>query len=409
MELFKRKLYHKIVSQINDKEFVIIAGARQTGKTTILKQLAGYFEDQQIKYSDLTLEDFSILTKLNEHPENIFSFVPKPQKNEKLFVLIDEIQYLKDPTNFLKLLYDKYSPDLKIIATGSSAFYIDLKFKDSLAGRKQLYELGTLDFEEFLLFKTGDNKLELELNEIRTNSGYISARRREIQGYFTEYLTFGSYPSVVLASTAEKKTTILRELLNSYVKRDISEANIQYPDKFFYLMQILAEQTGNLLNVNELSQTLGLSVTSINAYILILQKCFHIRLLKPFYRNLRKELTKMPKIYFSDSGLRNILLNQFFQVDQRFDKGALLENYLFLRLTRLYSADNLRYWRTTNQKEIDFIVLHGLDNGFAIECKFQAVNFDIEQYKQFLEAYPKFPLHCRSYYSEKNEEWVLAI
>jgi len=409
MQYFERNLYKKIVNQIDDKEFIIIAGARQTGKTTILKQIVTFLENRNDKVYDITLEDISILSKLNEHPENIFTFIPKPKDNKKIFVLIDEIQYLENPTNFLKLLYDKYFENLKIIATGSSAFYIDTKFKDSLAGSKQLFELSTLSFDEFLYFKTGNNSLREELAQIRENEQYLSLKRNEIAEYFKEYLIFGSYPAVVLTNNNEKKISILKELLNSYVKRDISEANIQNQEKFYFLMKLLAEQTGNLLNTNELVGTLGLSTTSVNNYLYVLRKCFHIDLLKPFYKNMRKELTKMTKIYFNDFGMRNILLNNFQTIEEKFDKGAILENYLFLRLKDLYSIDNLHYWRTTNGNEIDFIV--SIENGknFAIECKFNSTNFNPKQYSLFSENYPEIQLQCRSINNESNCNWALAV
>jgi predicted AAA+ superfamily ATPase len=259
------------------------------------------------------------------------------------------------------------------------------------------------------LFKTGDNKLNEELNEIRSRPDFLSSKRVGITNYFNEYLTYGGYPAVVLTEKSERKIILLKELLNSYVKRDISEANIQNPEKFYHLLLILAEQTGNLLNVNEISQTLGLSTTSVNNYLYILRKCFHISLLKPFYRNIRKELTKMPKVYFSDLGLRNALLNQFVQIDKRQDRGILIENFIYLRLHETYDADSIRYWRTTNGNELDFVVLEGVETGFAIESKFQSTNFNPKQYDIFRENYPKIPLQVRSYNSDKNETWVLGF
>jgi len=407
--LFERNLYHRIISQIDDREFVIVVGARQTGKSTILKQISGFLSADRKKVFEISLEDMPLLSKLNEHPENIFSFIPLPQSTEKIYLLLDEIQYLDNPTNFLKLLFDKYADNLKIIATGSSAFYIDTRFKDSLAGRKQLFELSTLSFNEFLLFKTGDNKLNDELNQIRRKPDYLSLRRVEITNYFNEYLTYGGYPSVVLAEKTEKKIFLLKELLNSYIKREISEANIQNQEKFYQLLLLMAEQTGGLLNVNEISQTLGISTTSVNNYIYILRKCFHISLLKPFYRNIRKELTKMPKAYFNDLGLRNALLNQFMLIENRQDKGILIENYIYLRLKEKIDSDLIRYWRTTSGNELDFIILEGLETGFAVECKFQSNNFNPNQYAIFKENYPNIPIQVRSYNADRNESWVLAL
>ncbi len=405
----QRSILHKITARIDDKRFVIIVGARQTGKTTILKQIGSFLADRNDTYFFLTLEDITVLSKLNEHPENIFGYISKPTDNEHVYVLIDEIQYLENPTNFLKLLYDKFAENLKIIATGSSAFYIDTKFKDSLAGRKQLFEIRTLTFDEFLYFKTGRTDLNTELQRIRLNSIFLSLHRVQLSVYFDEYLTYGGYPAVVLADTHEMKIEILTELMNSYIKRDISEANIQNPDKFYRLLKILAEQTGNLLNVNELATTLGVSTTSINNYLYVLQKCFHIDLLKPFYKNLRKELTKMPKVYFGDLGLRNILLNLFQQPENRIDRGELLENYLFLRLCEQFGADNLRFWRTATGNEVDFVVVQNSESGFAVESKFSMRNFAPKHYEAFTNNYPLFPLQCRCYENSSNETWALAL
>lgn len=126
--------------------------------------------------------------------------------------------------------------------------------------------------------------------------------------------------------------------------------------KFFQLPMLLASKAGSLVNQHELSKTLGLSVGTIDHYLYILQKTFIIHLLPPKFGNLRKELTKIPKVYFNDTGLRNALLNNFSKMNDRMDKGELLENYAYTRLRKLYSIDALRYWRTADGNEVDFVV-----------------------------------------------------
>jgi predicted AAA+ superfamily ATPase len=408
MESIERTILSELLDHLSEKEFTIIVGARQTGKTTLLSQLAArLYQQQEVVYS-FTLEDQAILSRLNQHPENLFELVMRsPEK--RLFVLLDEIQYLENPSNFLKLLYDKYQPRLKIIATGSSAFYIDRKFKDSLAGRKQLFELYTLSFSEFLFFRTGSNTLQEELNRIRISKDYISSRRNELETYFGEYLTYGGYPAVVLADTAEKKKMKLKELTSSYLKRDITESKIQDEEKFYRLMLILAQQAGSLVNINELSKTIKLSVTAVENYLYILQKCFHIHLLRPFYLNIRKELTKMPKVYFHDLGLRNALLNQFNPIVQRIDKGMVIENYAYIRLREIYDNDILRYWRTSNGQEIDFIINRSPDSGDAMEIKFDEEGFNPSKYSNFLVAYPGYSLSCRAFHAAQNTQSLIAL
>lgn len=408
METVKRKLFALLVDQLNDKEFAIITGARQTGKTTLLNQIYTYLKQSIKEVFLLTLEDPVILTRLNQHPENIFEFVIRsPQK--KVFVLLDEIQYLDNPSNFLKLLYDKFANQIKIIATGSSAFYIDRKFKDSLAGRKHLFELYTLDLDEFLLFRTGNSDLQEELERIRANENYISSKRKELDNYFSEYLTYGGYPAVVLAGDHDKKIEKLKELSGSFLKRDITESNIQDQDKFYQLLLILAQQTASLVNVNELSRLLSLSVTAIENYLYILQKCFHIHLIRPFYKNIRKELTKMPKVYFHDIAFRNILLNQFLPPEQRLDKGMLVENYTYTRLRNLYGNDQLRFWRTADGHEIDFILTQSPGKGEAIEIKFDEKGFNPSKYQKFIDAYPGYSLNYRAFKARDNKNSLLAL
>lgn len=184
MNQLERKLLKPILRHLPDKEFIIITGARQTGKTTLLSQVQNHLIAQGKKsVFYLTLEDPAILSRLNQHPEYIFDFTIR-KEGEKVFVLIDEVQYLDNPSNFLKLLYDKHHKNLKIVATGSSAFYIDQKFTDSLAGRKKLFELYTLDLEEYLLFRSGNNTLSIELGRIRENPSYYSTRQKELETFF---------------------------------------------------------------------------------------------------------------------------------------------------------------------------------------------------------------------------------
>jgi uncharacterized protein len=406
--MLKRKLFDSIIQHLPAKEFSIIVGPRQSGKTTLLTQIADYLKSKDEQVYMFTLEDQTILTKLNEHPENIFNFVFY-DRNHRFYLLIDEIQYLEDPSNFLKLLYDKHFTSLKIIATGSSAFYIDKKFKDSLAGRKKLFELYTLNFEEFLDFRSRNNELSSELTRIRDNDQYISLKNSEIESFFHEYLTFGGYPAVVLAQNTDEKKAILKELLYSFVKRDISESNITEEEKFYRLMLLLAHQTGSLVNVNELSTTLRLSFSAIENYLYALRKCFHITLLRPFYKNIRKELTKMPKVYFHDLGLRNMLMNQFNPVFQRPDKGEIIENFVFIRLREKIGLDSLFYWRTADGHEIDFIVRESLEEGYAIEVKYDYSTFNQGKFKKFTEAYPGFLLECRAFEAISSKNKVLTL
>lgn len=398
----KRHLLEAVQKHIGHKQYTIITGARQVGKTSILQYLFQQLKSEGKKVYFLSLEDHRVLHEINEHPDKLLNFlkerpVPilKGKQENPIYVLIDEVQYANTPTHFLKYLYDKYESNIKIIATGSSAFYIDRKFKDSLAGRKRIFNLHPLSFEEFLSFKDAE-EMQNEIEAIRNNQQYQSREVEALNSFFHEYLTFGGYPEVVLESDNQEKIQLLTELKNSYIKRDLLESGVEHEGKFYVLLQILADQVGNLVNRNELGTTIQLDAKTIDKYLYILQKCYHIHLVRPFFRNLRKELTKMPKVFFSDLGLRNSFLNRFSEVTTRADKGALLENYFFLQLRQNYALDQLKYWRTADKHEVDFVIEESFGQGKAYEVKWNPATFKRKKYLQFIQTYEKYPLSVLS-------------
>lgn len=393
--MIRRSKYESILAHAVAKEFTILIGARQTGKSTLLRQVADTLLERGESVVLLNLERQDILLELNQSPENIFRYAPL-QTGRKVFVLIDEVQYLTNPTNFLKLLYDEYASQIKIIATGSSAFYIDRQFTDSLAGRKKIIELQTLDFEEYLLFKQEDQLL-LELVALREKKQQKSVYEAQLWNQLDEYINYGGYPAVVLEKDTSAKIERLQDIRDSFVKRDILEAGITDETRFYRLMIVLASQTGSLLNTNELANTLRLTHNLAEQYLFVLQKCFHVGLAKPFFQNLRKELIKMPKLYFNDLGLRNVLINYFAPLEQRADKGALLENFVYRRQTEIHPADQVKFWRTADGNEVDFIIETQFQRGFAIEVKFNEHEAKPRKYKKFTDEYPSFPLRFLSW------------
>ncbi len=398
--LRKRDLYKAVEKHFEEKTFTIISGARQTGKTSLLRMLFADLKERGEEVYFLSFENPQILEAVDGHPDRIFMFTgskPLPvidgQQQKRLVLLIDEVQYAEKPAHFLKYLYDTYEGNLKIIATGSSAFYIDRQFKDSLAGRKRVFVLYPLSFSEMLHFKDAQYLLD-ELLMLRKREDYISPYMTDLRLMFYEYLTYGGYPAVVLQDDESEKKFLLEELKNSYVKRDLLESGVSMESKFYLLFQLLADQVGNLLNKQELARTIQVDNKTIDHYLYVLEKCFHIVLVRPYYRNLRKELIKMPKVFFNDIGLRNALLNRFSAVESRADKGALLEQYYFMHLRLSYPLDQIHYWRTTTGDEIDFVLESGFEEGLAIEVKWNKKNFKPKQLDKFLRAYPRFKALC---------------
>jgi len=249
----------------------------------------------------------------------------------------------------------------------------------------------TLDFDEFLDFK-GRTELVADLNGIKKSEKQKSLYENLFWSLLDEYMNYGGYPTVVLENDFSEKKELLKEIRDSYIKRDILESGINDEEKLYRLLTVLASQSGNLLNVNELSNTLRINNATTENYLYVLQKCFHISLVRPFYNNLRKELIKMPKIFMNDLGLRNILINYFAPIEQRADKGVLLENYVFRKLLEKHESDQVKYWRTADGNEVDFVIETSFQKGFAVEVKYQENEGKLSKYKTFINTYPEFPL-----------------
>lgn len=385
----RRNLFEPLAAHLDKKEFTILTGARQTGKSTLLRQLETYCKELSKPCVFLNLENRDILSILDENPLNLLGYLPDVEG--KAIVLLDEIQYLKDPSNLLKLLYDEHVERIKIVATGSSVFYIDDHFRDSLAGRKRVFQLLTCSFDEYLRLN-GKEDLLVEYQRILSNKQAKTAQLEYLRQQWQSYLLYGGYPAVITEPDRKEKIERLKEIRDSFVKRDILESGVQNETAFFHLFRLLAEQSGCLVNVHELSVTLRIKNDTVNNYLRILQKCFHLALVKPFFRNLRKELTKMPKGFLLDSGLRNSLLNNFQLIPDRIDKGEFWETAFFRALVDKYGGDDIYYWRTADGNEVDF-VLPEIETPFAVEAKYDEATIKSSKYKKFTEVYPEIPLH----------------
>lgn len=375
---------------LESDDILLFIGARQAGKTTILKQLQAQIERDNRPAHFITLEDPDYLPLLNKSPKNLFKIFTFDE-HQKTFVFIDEIQYLSRPSHFLKFLYDEYKDRIKLIVSGSSAFYIDRKFTDSLAGRKRIFYVHTLSFREFLKFKGEDALSEKDYEG-------LSLKERECTGLlYREYSIFGGYPRVVL-SPVEEKSEILRDIAYSYVKKDIYDAGVRQEELFYKLLKVLAAHVGSLVNASELASTFAVSKTAIGHYLYVMRKSFHISLISPFHTNIRKELVKMPKVYFYDLGLRNFFTNDFSPFELRKDRGPLLENAVFRALAEKYGADAIRFWRTSDQYEIDFIA----EEKRAYEVKADPSQFSERNYRAFADRYPNIPFSIVSFDAGKS-------
>lgn len=377
MVIIKRNLTEKLISSLEKEEISIMVGPRQAGKTTILHQAELFARQKWESVFFLNLEDPDYLSLLNQSPKNLFKII-NLSLNSKSIIFIDEVQYLQNPSNFLKFFFDEYRGKIKLVVSGSSAFYLDRKFKDSLAGRKIIFQLLPLSPLEFINFRNEKAGKEI------ANGNISLVSKEKALPLILEYMTFGGYPRVVLEAGEFEKKEVLRDICYSYIKKDIFESSIRQEEVFYKLFKVLSSQVGNLTSVFELSNVLEVSKTLVENYLYVMEKSFHVVRVKPFYKSVRKELTKMPKVFFLDLGLRNFLKNDFRQFFERDDKGQLFENFIFRLLLEKIAGDDIKFWRTTSGHEVDFV----LKENQAFEVKVDAKNVKLKEYKEFTNKYP---------------------
>ena len=392
-KIYKRKIVDEILKYLYDKESIILYGARQVGKTFILYWLTKFLSEKKEQVYYLDLEERKYLEILNQDPRNLEKLLLEQgfDLRKRIFVLIDEIQYLDNPTNFLKIIGDHYR-SFKLIVSGSSTFEIRKKIGKALVGRTLIFEIFGLSFEEFLIFKEYKQGTKPILTKVK---------QEELRNLFTEFILFGSYPKIALIPEKEKKEKYLWQITDTYLKKDIRDlAEVKEIEKFNKLLEVLASQTGQLLNIEELSNTCRLAKQTIQHYLFVLENTYVIRLVKPFFKNLRSELFKTPKIYFYDSGLAHLL---WLKVISPEILGEIFETVVFSELVKKFGKESVNFWRTKDKKEIDFI-LRIQNKIIPIEAKVNFASFSKRPIDYFLKKYSLTQYYCVGLRGKKEED-----
>lgn len=339
---------------------VIIYGARRTGKTTLLKRFLQEIDEPYLLVSgeDITVQGYLASQSI----EKLSAFV-----GANRLLVVDEAQKVPNIGMNLKLIVD-HIPDIRIIATGSSSFDLARAVGEPLTGRKTTLRLYPLS--------------QLEIGQIE--------QRHQTDANLESRLIYGSYPEVVLSNDNRAREQYLKEIVASYLYKDVLELDgIRHSAKISRLLQLMAFQVGKEVSYTELGTSLGMSKNTIERYLDLLEKAFVIQKLSGFSRNLRSEITKNSRYYFLDNGVRNALINNFNALELRNDSGELWGNYLVIeRLKRqeyLLEQANNYFWRTYSQKEID-LVEEREGKLFGYEMKWGAAQ--AKPPKEWLEAYP---------------------
>jgi predicted AAA+ superfamily ATPase len=353
--MFERIIENKIKEKINGGKAIIVIGARQVGKTTLVKEI---LKDKE--YLFLDADDPSTRSLLQSPTtEQIRTII-----GDYKYVFLDEAQRIQGIGLTLKIITDQFR-NIQLFVSGSSSFYLGNELNEALTGRKWEYELFPVSWEEY------ENKI-----------GFIKSEQQ-----LENRLLYGFYPEVINNQGKERET--LKNLANSYLYRDIfAFSDIRKPEVLEKLLQALALQMGSEVNYNELSQLVGINKITVQKYLDILEKGYIVFRLNSFSRNLRNEITQNRKIYFYDNGIRNMIIGNFNQLDLRVDKGALWENFLVSerRKQNLYKDTfaKMYFWRTRQQQEIDFVEENnGQISGFEFKWNNKKTRFP----QNFIETY----------------------
>lgn len=325
--MITRLLSENIQKNLSLKKTVVILGARQVGKTTLLQQLNLEKSNTLILNGDEP-DVRELLTNINStRLKNIFE--------DKKNIIIDEAQLIPEIGITLKLISDQIK-DIQLFVSGSSSIDLANQVNEPLTGRKLEYHLFPVSFAEMV-----------------NHHGLIEEKRQ-----LPHRLVFGCYPEIITSPGNE--VLLLKNIAGSYLFKDIlSFGDIKKPVVLEKLLKALALEVGSEVSFNELSQLVGADKETIERYIDLLEKAFIVFRLNALNRNVRNEIKKGKKIYFNDNGIRNAVIGNFLLWENRTDKGALWENYVvserikYLNYNGFYG--NYYFWRTTQQQEIDFI------------------------------------------------------
>lgn len=354
-KIIPRAIEEAFLKKLAGDKIIILYGPRQVGKTTFVRSLNTFYPHARY----IQCEDLSARTAFaSQSSETMMNFIGNSKE-----IILDEAQVVENIGKSLKILHDLH-PELKIIATGSSAFDIAQRVVEPMTGRH-------IDFTLFpFLWK-----------ELVSNYEHF---HESVSGLESRML-YGSYPEVIFPGEGEDSKEVLRRIMEDYALKDVLIfSGIRKSDKIMLLLRALAYQIGQEVSYQELSRSFGLSIQTIESYIDILEKAFIVFRLCPYVRNKRAGLKRTRKVYFWDTGLRNALINNFDTLDVRPDKGALFENYFISEMHKksiTYGEHkNFYFWRAYDGEEIDLIEEKD-GKVLAYECKWKSEKESLQKSK----------------------------
>lgn len=387
-KLIKREALSQVFRWIDRPEVIAIKGPRQVGKTTLLEIIQNKLtKEKQVNPEDIHYFSFENRDIKEQFESDPLTFIDNLDNSKRVFVMLDEYQYINDGGQKLKLVYDKFKDEAKFIITGSSSLELTNSVAEYMVGRMFSLQLYPLSFAEKLrfedkrvynLWQERNQKIKnilFDSNQLQIKQLKNNPYEKQLQRYWEKYCLYGGYPAVTTAKDTETKKDILDQLLQTYIDRDIvkllSKEDIK---KFRDMVKMLAAQSGQILNYEQLADDTDTYFKKVKHFLSILEETYILKRLHPYYRNKTAELKKSPKAYLIDSGLRNSLLSNFSEVQFRADKGELIETVSLANITYSFQRKaEVNFWRTTSGAEVGFIVQKGTKL-FPIEVKYKEMS-----------------------------------
>jgi hypothetical protein len=368
--MIKREIFKTIKNWLGKEKIIIIKGARQVGKTFILKEIKKDLEGEGKKVVYLLADDIDNVDILKS-ASNLEMYLNEYHnfKDNYLHLMIDEFQVLPEAGVFLKNIFDKYKGRLQLIVSGSSALEIN-KNSEYLTGRAIHFDINRINFKEYFDFKEEINTKRYSFLDFKELEVFYDTFKSKLEMSLENYLRYGSYPEVLITDGAKEKEEVLKSIIKTYLEKDIiNRLNIDNVTGFNNLIKILSGQIGQMVNNHELVNITNLSINTLKKYLKILEGTYIIDLVTPYFKNIRSEISKMPKVFVLDAGIRNYLLRSYsFSAD---NMGKVIENFVYTTLKSKYAKEYIHFYRTNTGSGIDF-VLEDKENKLSIcEVKYR--------------------------------------
>ncbi|MFU8845006.1 MAG: ATP-binding protein [Bacteroidales bacterium] len=361
--MFPRRILADIERRLDSREIIVITGMRRVGKTTLLQMLFDKVTSGNKVFLDLeNLINQRIFEEIDYN--NVWNNL-KPfgiTKESKAYLFLDEIQVFPGIVKVIKYLFDHY--DVKFFLSGSSSYYLKNLFPESLAGRKFVFEMFPLDFEEFLIFKGVDQPKFGSFKDKEKGRNFVTFEKRK--SLFDEFLFYGGFPQVALTGDEDQKKARLNDIFTSYIEKDVkSLADFRQLNVLRDLILLLFQRIGSKLDISKLASTLSTSRPTIYSYLNFLEQTYFISLISPYSKNVDREISGAKKVYACDTGFVNLFA--------RVDVGNLLENAVY---NCIRHQGKVNYFQKRTGAEIDFILP---ERSIALEVKTKTDMKDIEK------------------------------